>query len=111
LVINYDSKQKIFSVDRSHSGIVNFEKSFGKEIHKMATPNIISETINYQIILDWSSIEIFLNNGLYSFTEQLFPNKPYTKLSVQSDENQELKNINIYKINGIWESKTLQKNN
>ncbi|TRX24036.1 glycoside hydrolase family 32 protein [Flavobacterium franklandianum] len=102
LVLNYDGKQKTFSIDRRHSGIVNFEPSFGKSIHTTATPNIISETIDYQIILDWSSIEIFLNGGVYSFTEQIFPEKPYTKLTIQSDENQEIKNISIYKIKGIW---------
>jgi fructan beta-fructosidase len=102
LVLNYDGKQKIFSIDRRHSGIVNFEPSFGKSIHTTSTPNIISETIDYQIILDWSSIEIFLNGGVYSFTEQIFPKKPYTKLTIQSDENQEIKNISIHKIKGIW---------
>ena len=102
LVLNYDGKQKTFSIDRRHSGIVNFEPNFGKSIHTTATPNIISETVDYKIILDWSSIEIFLNGGAYSFTEQIFPKKPYTKLTIQSDENQEIKNILIYKINRIW---------
>lgn len=102
LVINYDAKGKTFSVDRRHSGIVNFEKSFGEKIHNTKTPNITTETIDYQIIVDWSSIEIFLNGGVYSFTEQIFPNKPYTKLSIQSDRNQEIKNLTISKIKGIW---------
>ena len=102
LVLNYDAAQKIFSIDRRHSGIVNFQDDFGKEIHKTATPNIISETVDYQIILDWSSIEIFLNGGIYSFTEQIFPNRPYTKLSIQSDEKQELKTLTVHSIKGIW---------
>ncbi|RTY95691.1 glycoside hydrolase family 32 protein [Flavobacterium sp. GSP27] len=102
LVMNYDAKRKTFSVDRRHSGIVNFEKSFGEEIHNTKISNIISEAIDYQIIVDWSSIEIFLNGGVYSFTEQIFPNKPYTKLTIQSDENQEIKNFSIAEIKGIW---------
>jgi fructan beta-fructosidase len=102
LIIHYDSKQKTFSIDRSHSGIVNFEPSFGKSIHTTATPNLISKTVEYQIILDWSSIEIFLNDGIYSFTEQIFPKKPYTKLLIQSDENQEIRNFEISEIKGIW---------
>jgi fructan beta-fructosidase len=102
LIINYDAKLMTFSVDRRHSGIVNFEKSFGEKIHNTKIPNITSETIDYQIIVDWSSIEIFLNGGVYSFTEQIFPNKPYTKLSIQSDRNQEIKKLTISKIKGIW---------
>jgi fructan beta-fructosidase len=104
LVLIYDHKMNSFSIDRTHSGLVNFEADFGKSIHKTETPNLTTETLDYQIILDWSSIEIFLNEGVYSFTEQIFPNKPYTKLSIQSDENQEIKNLNISKIKGIWET-------
>ena len=102
LIINYNAKLKTFSIDRRHSGIVNFEKSFGEKIHKTKIPNITTETIDYQVIVDWSSIEIFLNGGVYSFTEQIFPNKPYTKLRIQSDKNQEIKNLTISKITGIW---------
>lgn len=102
LVLNYDAVQKNFSIDRRHSGIVNFEKSFGEKIHNTKIPNITTETIDYQIVIDWSSIEIFLNGGVYSFTEQIFPSKPYTKLSIQSDEKLEIKNLTIHRIKGIW---------
>lgn len=102
LVLNYDAKQKTFSIDRRHSGNVSFESSFGKSIHSTLTPNLISEIIGYQIILDWSSIEIFLNDGVYSFTEQIFPKKPYTKLLIQSEENQKIRNFEISEIKEIW---------
>ena len=110
LVLVYDHKMNTFSIDRTHSGLVNFEDHFGKSIHKTETPNLTTATLEYQIILDWSSIEIFLNGGVYSFTEQIFPNKPYTKLSIQSDEDQEIKNLNIAKIKGIWETNPKSKN-
>lgn len=102
LTIEYNAKQKTFSIDRRHSGIVNFEESFGKQIHKTAVPNIVSNTLDYQIIMDWSSIELFLEGGIYSFTEQIFPNKPYTKLTMLSNENQEVKSFSVNYINGIW---------
>lgn len=102
LVLHYESKLKVFSIDRRHSGNVSFEANFGKSIHTTAIPNIVTEIVDYQIILDWSSIEIFLNGGVYSFTEQIFPKKPYSKLTIQSDEDQEIKNISINKVKGIW---------
>lgn len=102
LVLNYDAKKQIFAIDRRHSGKVNFEKSFGEKTHTTPTPNLSSKTIDFQIILDWSSIEIFLNGGVYSFTEQIFPNQPFTKLTIQSIDNQEIKNINFYSVKGIW---------
>jgi fructan beta-fructosidase len=111
LVLIYDHKMNSFSIDRTNSGLVNFEPDFGKSIHKTETPNLTTATLDYQIILDWSSIEIFLNGGIYSFTEQIFPNKPYTKLSIQSDENQEIKNLSISKIKSIWKTSSPTKNN
>ena len=103
LTIEYKAKNKTFSIDRRHSGIVNFEESFGKEIHKTTIPNITSNTIDYQIIMDWSSIEIFLNGGVYSFTEQIFPSKPYTKLTIKSNQRQEINSFSINYIKGIWD--------
>ena len=102
LVLNYDAQKQHFSIDRRHSGKVNFEKSFGEKIHTTPTPNLITKNIDFQIILDWSSIEIFLNGGVYSFTEQIFPNQPYTKSTFQSDENQEIKTLSFQSIKGIW---------
>ena len=109
LVLIYNHKMNSFSIDRTHSGLVNFEANFGKSIHKTETPNLTTATLDYQIILDWSSIEIFLNGGVYSFTEQAFPNKPYTKLSIWSDEDQEIKNLNISKIKSIWKTSSASK--
>ena len=105
LRVEYNAKQKTFSIDRRHSGIVAFEESFGKQIHKTVIPNVISKTIDYQIIMDWSSIEIFLNGGIYSFTEQIFPNKPYTKMILISSENQDIKDFTIHYIKDIWNKK------
>jgi fructan beta-fructosidase len=102
LVIDYDAKSKTVSIDRRHSGIVNFEESFGNKIHKTEVKKLVSETTDFRIFLDWSSIEVFLDEGIYSFTEQIFPTQPYTKLSIQSDESQEISNLEINKIKGIW---------
>lgn len=102
LVLDYDANKQTFIIDRQHSGKVDFEKSFGEKVHTTFTPNLISKTIDFQIILDWSSIEIFLNGGVYSFTEQIFPSQAYNKLTIQGKNNQEIKNIKIQSVKGIW---------
>jgi fructan beta-fructosidase len=82
--------------------IVDFEKSFGEMIHTAPTENLTTTIIDFQIILDWSSIEIFLNGGVYSLTEQIFPNQPYNKLTIESNDKQEIKNITISSLKGVW---------
>ena len=105
LVLHYNSQSKTFSIDRRKSGKVAFEKNFGKDIHKSNVSALVTEKIDFQIILDWSSIELFLNDGLYSFTEQIFPQKPYTQLSILSTEDQELNDFTISSISSIWPKK------
>ncbi len=102
LVLNYNQKQKEFSIDRTHSGVVNFDSNFGNSIQKTTVSNCNTNTMEYSIIMDWSSIEIFLNGGVYCFTDLIFPNKPYTKLTIQSKDNQEIKNLKINCIKSIW---------
>lgn len=102
LVLKYDAKLKSFTMDRTHSGVVNFDENFANKIHKTNVSNLVSDSVDFEVILDWSSIEVFLNNGFYSFTEQIFPKKPYTKLVLQSDEKQEIRNIRIDEIQFIW---------
>ena len=102
LVLIYDAKEKIFCVDRRNSGLVDFEKSFASKIHITKTPHITTKTIDFQIILDWSSIEVFLNEGVYSFTEQIFPQEPYNKLIISSSNDQEISSMSIKNVKGIW---------
>jgi fructan beta-fructosidase len=111
LVLKYEAKSNLFSIDRTHSGMVAFEKSFGKKIHYTQTPNLNTQTIDYEIILDWSSIEVFLNRGIYSFTEQIFPKKRYTQLTLVATENMNLKDLRINKIKSIWDKKEPSKKN
>lgn len=105
LMLYYNSQSKTFSIDRRKSGKVAFEKNFGKDIHKSNVSALVTDKIDFQIILDWSSIELFLNDGLYSFTEQIFPQKPYTQLSILSTEDQELNDFTISSISSIWPKK------
>lgn len=41
-----------------------------------------SEVTDLQMIIDTFSIEIFINGGLISFTEQIFPEKPFQNINI-----------------------------
>lgn len=102
LVLHYEASKKTFTVDRTRSGIVNFEPHFAEKPHVSSISNCTADEVQYQIILDWSSIEIFLDEGVYSFTEQVFPRKPFSKLTIISNQNQEIKNLKINKVKRVW---------
>ncbi|RDY59405.1 glycoside hydrolase family 32 protein [Flagellimonas nanhaiensis] len=89
LELTLNAKDSVFVLDRTKSGKVDFQSEFGNKKHHM--PISIEEKSNYEmkILLDWSSIEIFLNGGLYSMTEQIFPSEPYNTLIIENRDGQE----------------------
>lgn len=85
LVIRIDAGKKILSLDRSRSGETAFHESFADQVHDAPIANLPDGEFEVRIILDDSSVELFLNNGQYVMTEQLFPNDPYTEFSLNGE--------------------------
>ena len=72
----YDEKNRTFSMDRTESGLTDFNNDF-----KAKTTAPTYGTIKkLQIFLDNSSIEAFDADGKMSMTNLVFPNKPYDKI-------------------------------
>ncbi len=63
-----------------------------------------AEEFEVKIYIDQSSIEIFLDKGLYAMTSQLFPSEEYSKMTIKnnSKSNLEIKNQTIKSLKSIW---------
>ena len=87
--------------DRSQSGITNFEERF---VGAVQTQNYIpsKDLVEVRLIMDASSIEIFLDKGRYVFTNQIFPTSPYTTLKMLGQNGSVLKNYSLKQLNSIW---------
>ena len=70
-VIGYATKGRTVFVDRSHSGSVDFSPEFSGIHTAELLP--IDDTIRLHIFVDRSSLEVFGNDGLVSFSERIFP--------------------------------------
>ena len=62
-------------------------------------------TLEFDIYLDASSVEIFVNKGERAMTAQVFPTTPYTHFTVSNKESDPvaIEKLKIYSIDGIWE--------
>jgi fructan beta-fructosidase len=87
--------------DRMKSGKIDFSESFAKKVQSM--PLRKEKIHSFQLILDKSSVEILLNNGMFSMTNLFFPNENYTNLSIKYGENEIIKNLKINSIKRIWD--------
>lgn len=100
LVIKLDADKKELSIDRSQSGQTNFEASFASEDHTTPVTNLPEDSFEVRIIMDASSVEVFLNHGHYVMTEQVFPNKPYTRFTVTGEPAPA--DVSVYGISRVW---------
>ncbi len=104
LTLTLSSEQQLFLLDRVSSGKTDFQENFGNKIQQMPIPDLPDEPFEVRILLDWSSIEIFINGGQYVMTAQVFPNQKYNSLDIQNSSDLPIK-LEEFEINGaetIW---------
>lgn len=99
----FNPEEKFMYFDRTKAGMSSFSEKFGPKVqqqHYQPTSKI-SEV---RIILDASSVEIFVDKGRYIFTNQVFPTQPYTKLSITGDTSSSIQNLKLHQLTSIWNS-------
>ncbi|NWG08661.1 MAG: glycoside hydrolase family 32 protein [Chloroflexi bacterium] len=69
--ICYETEPRTLSVDRTRSGRVDFHDAFAG-IHS-ASLLPLNDVIRLHIFVDVSSVEVFANDGLLTFTDCIFP--------------------------------------
>lgn len=103
LKLSLNKKENMMVLDRSQSGKVAFQEDFAS-IQKMPIANLPEGEIEFKILIDWSSIEIFVNKGQYVMTAQIFPNENYNSVIIENtlDESINFKEFKISKVESIW---------
>jgi|SRR5690625_165479 len=70
-MVGYDTLNKTVFVDRTNSGQDDFHKQFAKRNDSPA--RLIGGKVTLHIFVDWSSIEVFVNDGEAVITNRIFP--------------------------------------
>ena len=97
VVMKYDAKNHTMSFDRRESGVVDFSDKFPAIT---TSPTFEKDgKISVRLFIDKSSMELFGNNGQFVMTNLVFPNHPYTTLSMESKNgNATLEDLKIYSL-------------
>lgn len=93
LLFLFDLNKKTLFLDRSKSGITDFNKEFANEKITMPLPDILNYKV--QIILDKSSVEIFTHKGENTMTAVFYPNDFFNKISFDSTSVLGIDNISL----------------
>lgn len=93
----FDLGNKVLSVDRTKSGIVDFNNNFAGSPIK--APIVKKDTYKIRLLVDKSSTELFINDGEVVQTNCVFPTEPYNILTFSSDAELIAESVAIYPIN------------
>ena len=101
LIFEMNASAKEIMLNRKKSGLIDFEARFADKEHLM--PYIPSDKlVDVQLILDKSSVEIFIDGGRYVMTEQIFSRENYNSLLISSNGKGTMKKFTVSKIKSIW---------
>ncbi len=85
IMFSYEKASNQFVLDRTRSGVTNFEKGFAA---KHTAPRIgTSKTMQLSLIIDVASIEVFADDGLTVMTDVFFPYEPYQFIEVVTSKD------------------------
>ena len=106
-VIGYDrEKQRVF-VDRTNSGKSDFYEGF--EQRNDAPAELIDGQIRLHVFVDWSSVEVFVNNGSRVITNRIFPEPGSIGVSAFAEGGTAtITNLEFWLLESIWTETVLE---
>ena len=98
VVLTYNPADETLAFDRTQSGIVNFSQDFPAVT--IAPTHRHDGKLSLRLFIDRSSIEVFEQEGRLAMTNLVFPNSPYTSLSLQCSKGKaKINNLKVYSLN------------
>lgn len=110
MCISYLKQLNEFRIDRSKATVYNLTAANFTSLAK-AKRISTSNMMQWRLIVDVSSVELFADGGLTSMTALFFPKKPLDIISVKMDTNSIvcsskliIKSATVQPLNSIWKS-------
>jgi len=92
IIIGFDKKNNQYYIDRTQSGISDFNKNFAQ---KHTAPRFANgNSIELKLIADKASVELFADEGLSTMTSIFFPREPICYIKIKTNS----KNLTIKKL-------------
>jgi fructan beta-fructosidase len=99
-VIGFNKEKNEYFINRAKSGKTDFHKDFEGVF---TAPRISSDNkMSMNLLIDQTSVEVFADGGLSVMTGIFFPNTPYNKIMIKSNDGAVANEIQYHGLNGIW---------
>ncbi|MFX0558480.1 glycoside hydrolase family 32 protein [Maribacter sp. CXY002] len=105
LFVRLNKADKSALMNRSKAGKTGFSEKFALGNQQMPMPNLPDGEIEIRILLDKSSIELFVNKGQYVMTNQVFPKSDFTELVFKNNTERAIGVMDFTEnlVERIWE--------
>jgi levanase len=102
-LVGYDAQGSEVFVDRTNSGQSSFSNLFaGRQTAPLSAKN---GRVKLHIFVDWSSVEVFVDDGQTVITDQIFPMPSSDGLALFANGgNARLLSLHIWQLRSIWGS-------
>ena len=80
VLIGYSKSSNQFYIDRTKSGNTQFHKEFAQVSKAVRISN--SSTMNFKLVIDVASVELFADDGLSVMTSIYFPSTPFNTITM-----------------------------
>lgn len=101
-IVGYDARSETAFVDRRDSGQEDFTDEFG--IRNDAPALLVDGKVRLHIFVDWSSVELFVNNGIPVITNRIFPDPESQDIQVFAQGGMAtIEKIEFWPLSSIWD--------
>ena len=97
--IEIDQQKSVVLLDRSQSGETSFNNQFGNLQKGVLTTT--SDAFTVTVVVDRSSLELFIDDGATVMTSLVFPESVYDTMRV-GPESQPLYQVSIERLGSVW---------
>jgi len=99
--VGYDRDPGAVYVDRRKSGNVDFHQAFAGR-HEAPT-RVINGKVELQIIVDRSSVEVFINDGETVISDRIFPTTQEAVIEIfTGDDSAQVTDTIVHQLGSLW---------
>jgi len=103
-IIGYDAEARELYVDRTRSGRSDFSRDFAADVQR-APLTARHGRVRLRILVDWSSVEVFADQGRRVITDQIFPSASSDGLQLFADGGTAtIRSLEIWPMRSSWTS-------
>jgi len=106
-LVGYDAEKEVVFLDRTKSGESDFYDDFNQRFE--APVRLVEGKVKLHLFVDWSSVEVFVNDGEAVLTSRVFPDPESSGIRFRNGGgNAVLESLILWPLNTVWSDEQIK---